>query len=111
MVWPIGQPLGRLHDRALRSQQLWREAAAASGVWLNDCGSVHLAHRHDELAVLEEFAAQSAAAGTDCTLLTAEQTLALAPAANPKSSSRHARRSRNSGRATALAIVGEHICL
>ncbi len=83
MVWPIGQPLGPLHDCALRSQQLWREAAIASGVWLNNCGSVHLAHHHDELAVLEEFAARSAAAGTDRTLLTAEQTLALAPAANP----------------------------
>jgi D-hydroxyproline dehydrogenase subunit beta len=83
MIWPVGQPLGPLHDLALRSQQLWREAASASGLWLNECGSVHLAHHHDELAVLEEFAAQSAADGTERTLLTVEQTLALAPAANP----------------------------
>lgn len=84
MVWPIGQPLGPWHDLALRSQQLWREAASASGIWLNECGSLHLAHHADELGVLEEFAAQSSAAGTDRTMLTAEQALSLAPAANPE---------------------------
>lgn len=59
MIWPIGQPAGELCDLARLSRERWLEAARGAGIWLNPCGSLHLAYRPDELAVLEEFVSQS----------------------------------------------------
>ncbi len=39
MIWPVGQPAGRLRDLALRSRTLWRELAANSGFSCDPCGS------------------------------------------------------------------------
>ncbi len=83
MVWPIGQPAGELHTLAMRSRSLWLQLAPAANVWTNPCGSLHLAHRPDEMAVLEEFATQGRQAGLDISLLSAEQTLQQTSAANP----------------------------
>ncbi|MEB3355367.1 MAG: TIGR03364 family FAD-dependent oxidoreductase [Synechococcales bacterium] len=58
MIWPIGQPNGRLLGRALRSRTIWQEVAPQAGIHLDSCGSLHLAYRADELAVLEEFVAR-----------------------------------------------------
>jgi D-hydroxyproline dehydrogenase subunit beta len=55
MIWPIGQPAGILLDRALKSRQIWTEVAAAAGIAIDPCGSLHLAYRSDEMAVLQEF--------------------------------------------------------
>lgn len=75
MVWPIGQPTGMLHDRAMRSRQIWQEVAAAAGFAIETCGSLHLAYRPDEVAVLEEFMAgrQSDDPVTQRQLLTAAE--------------------------------------
>jgi FAD dependent oxidoreductase TIGR03364 len=83
MVWPIGQPAGELHEIALSSAQRWLRAGAEAGIWVNHCGSIHLAHREDEWAVLQEFEAQSKAAGVRCQLLTASDVIQKSPAANP----------------------------
>jgi FAD dependent oxidoreductase TIGR03364 len=55
MIWPIGQPAGELHAIAMRSRELWLELNALGAVRVQECGSIHLAHRQDELAVHEEF--------------------------------------------------------
>ena len=56
MVWPVGQPAGPLHLRALNTADRWVELRDRAGVWVNPCGSVHLARGPDERAVLREFA-------------------------------------------------------
>lgn len=55
MIWPIGQPAGELYATALRSRELWLELDAFGAVPVEQCGSIHLAHYEDELAVHEEF--------------------------------------------------------
>ncbi len=79
MIWPIGQPAGALYQIAIRSRELWLEAARNAGFWASECGSLHAAFREDELVVLEEFADT---AGSDCTcqLLSASAACDRSPA-------------------------------
>jgi FAD dependent oxidoreductase TIGR03364 len=83
MFWPIGQPPGEQFDVALRSRQRWLDLAARGGIWVEACGSLHLAHRDDELAVLTEFRDALAGSGIECELLTPQQVTQRTPAANP----------------------------
>ncbi len=85
MVWPIGQPVGELFSTAMRSQARWKRLAAEAGVWVNSVGSIHLAHRSDEWAVLQEFAALPRVVDEDrgLRLLTADEIHRHTPAANP----------------------------
>ena len=80
MVWPIGQPAGELHAIAMRSRQSWQELGREGIVEFQECGSIHLAHRDDERAVLEEFCDLEV---QPVTMLTPEEVLACAPLANP----------------------------
>ncbi len=72
LIWPIGQPFGPLQDRALRSREIWLDVAAKAGLWHAPTGSLHLAYRSDELAVLEEFMGLARAFGHGRELLTAD---------------------------------------
>lgn len=83
MIWPIGQPAGALRQTALQSRQRWLNLAKSAGIWVQTCGSIHLAHRDDEMAVLEEFCRQSHADDAECSLLTASEVVSRTPAANP----------------------------
>jgi FAD dependent oxidoreductase TIGR03364 len=80
MLWPIGQPAGELHGRALRSRQAWLELASQAGIWHDPCGSLHLAYRADELALLEEFVGAAPELGYEVALLTPNQVLRKCPA-------------------------------
>ncbi|QDU27913.1 D-amino acid dehydrogenase small subunit [Anatilimnocola aggregata] len=82
MIWPIGQPAGEPHEIALASAARWRQVGEAAGIWVNPCGSVHLAHRDDEWQVLQEFHAQSNSLGFECELLTCDEVLRRTPGAN-----------------------------
>lgn len=55
MVWPIGQPDGKLYERALRSRAIWKEIGETGAFWFDPVGSLHLAYNHDEWTVLEEL--------------------------------------------------------
>lgn len=83
MIWPIGQPPGFARDIALWSRARWLSFANSSGLWVNPCGSIHLAHHDDEFAVLHEFFELPSTSGLGCELLNAQQVLQRAPAANP----------------------------
>lgn len=55
MVWPVGQPDGKLYNRAIRSKQVWKEIADSIGLWYDEVGSLHVAHHADEWDVLQEL--------------------------------------------------------
>jgi FAD dependent oxidoreductase TIGR03364 len=83
MAWPVGQPAGARYATALRSRARWLDARDRGGLWAAECGSLHLAYRADELAVLDEFAALAPANGIDCRLVTAAEAASLSPGVNP----------------------------
>ena len=56
MVWPVGQPSGEKFDLAQQSAACWQELADQNVLQVESCGSIHVAYRPDELAVLEEYA-------------------------------------------------------
>ena len=69
MLWPIGQPFGPRRDLATRSLEIWLDVLAASGLWHEQTGSLHLAYRDDEAQVLREFADLCSANGVSVDLL------------------------------------------
>jgi FAD dependent oxidoreductase TIGR03364 len=69
MLWPIGQPPGPRVELALRSRAVWLDVLAAAGLWHEEVGSLHLAFRPDEAAVLEEFVGLSRGHGYDVALV------------------------------------------
>jgi FAD dependent oxidoreductase TIGR03364 len=83
MVWPVGQPPGWRLALALRSRALWLEVLAASGLWHEPAGSLHLAHRDDEAEVLREFAKEADGLGYSCQMLAPKQVLERSPALRP----------------------------
>jgi FAD dependent oxidoreductase TIGR03364 len=84
MVWPIGQPAGLMHACALRSRAAWLELAARAGIWVQACGSLHLAYAADEWTVLEEFADRARPLGYECQLLEPAATRQRCPAVRPE---------------------------
>lgn len=79
MIWPIGQAAGVPLETAHRSRELWLELGEAAGFTVRRCGSLHLAHREDEWAVLREFAAQEGE-GRSIELIDAHETRERCPA-------------------------------
>jgi len=80
MIWPVGQPAGELLSIALRSRALWQELHAQQAVPVAECGSIHLAHHPDELAVHEEFCSRQS---HPVRMLSAREVESRTPLANP----------------------------
>ena len=81
MVWPIGQPQGELFETAMRSRERWLQLREDAGVWVQECGSLHVARHPDELAVIEEFVGLWEGSQSP-SVLTPEQTLQKSSAVN-----------------------------
>lgn len=81
MVWPIGQPEGKLYERALKSKSIWKESLGTAGLWHEEVGSLHLVYEQDELSLAEELVALRN--DPNITILTPEQTLRKSEAVNP----------------------------
>lgn len=79
MVWPIGQPAGHLRLLAMRSRERWLLLREQAGIWVNECGSLHLLRHEDEVAVCEEFLARESEVST-IGMLTVEQAAEKSPA-------------------------------
>ena len=83
MIWPIGQPAGALFSQAQRSREIWTALGKEAGFFIRETGSLHLAHREDEAAVLGEFARMAPELCVPVELLSPAETLARSPMANP----------------------------
>src|SRR5450432_1725937 len=55
MIWPIGQPAGRLYERAIRTRNCWNEIGLSGRLWFDPVGSLHVAYHPDEWIVLQEL--------------------------------------------------------
>lgn len=73
MVWPIGQPDGKLYNRAMRSRQIWKEIADSIGLWYEEAGSLHVATESDEWQVLQELHHHFSGNGRNTQLLSPDQ--------------------------------------
>jgi D-hydroxyproline dehydrogenase subunit beta len=60
MIWPIGQTAGPNRELALRSREIWLDMLQEAQIWHEVTGSLHLAYKPDEAAVLQEFASREA---------------------------------------------------
>ncbi len=56
MIWPIGQPNGKLYERALLSKAIWKQVCNEAGLWYEEKGSLHLSYNELEQTVIQEFA-------------------------------------------------------
>ncbi len=74
MIWPIGQPSGKMYERAMLSKGIWKSVCNEAGIWCDEVGSLHVAHNELEARVLEEFY-EAAKDDRTCNLFTAEQTV------------------------------------
>jgi FAD dependent oxidoreductase TIGR03364 len=79
LIWPIGQPSGPRHARALRSREVWEQLAREADLFHAPTGSLHLAHQPDEWQVLAEFASGPEAKQQGRILLDAAETTARFP--------------------------------
>jgi FAD dependent oxidoreductase TIGR03364 len=76
MIWPIGQPAGRLHQMALRSREIWRDVLQQANLPHLQTGSLHVTYREDEAAIGQEFAQKAPSLGYECDWLSPQETLA-----------------------------------
>jgi FAD dependent oxidoreductase TIGR03364 len=84
MIWPIGQPHGRLLQLALRSRDRWLEVLDDARLPYRKEGSLHLVYREDEAAVAREFAELAPGLGYQCTWLKSDEVLCRSRAAQPQ---------------------------
>ncbi|HEY8969787.1 MAG TPA: TIGR03364 family FAD-dependent oxidoreductase [Puia sp.] len=80
MIWPIGQPAGKLYHRAIRSREIWSALAPKAGFWSEQPGSLHLAYHADEWQVLQELAEIFHKEGRPVQLLGKEAVMGVSPA-------------------------------
>jgi FAD dependent oxidoreductase TIGR03364 len=51
----VGQPDGKLYNRAVRTKEIWLDYLDSAHIPYNDCGSLHLAYSKEEMDVVEEI--------------------------------------------------------
>lgn len=81
MIWPIGQPVGKMYSRALQSRNIWKEICTEAGIWHDEVGSLHLAYHDDELQVMKEYVELNES-NRPCALLSPAETILKSGAVN-----------------------------
>jgi FAD dependent oxidoreductase TIGR03364 len=84
MIWPIGQPQGKMYERAMASRIIWIDIAEEAGIWYDPVGSIYLARREEEWEVLQEAHAQLLKDRREIRLLSREEALDKSSAILPR---------------------------
>jgi FAD dependent oxidoreductase TIGR03364 len=82
MIWPIGQPSGKLYERAINSRNCWKSIGNSGNLWYDPVGSLHLAYHNEEWQVLQELFDIFSKEGRNIELLNREQVLKISRIAN-----------------------------
>jgi len=82
MIWPIGQPIGKMYDRAIRSRNVWKDLSLKADFWSETAGSLHLAYHPDEWQVLQELYGIFFKEGRSVQLLDRDAVARVSPAAH-----------------------------
>jgi len=82
MIWPVGQPNGKLYERALQSKRIWKDICKEAGLWKDEVGSLHLAYDELEWEILNETA-EAHKHLRPVKTINAKQALNKSPAVNP----------------------------
>lgn len=83
MIWPIGQAIGPMFERAMLSRSIWKTICTEANIWHDEVGSMHLAYQDDELQVMQEYVEANQQL-RDCSLLSPVQAIEKSPAVNFK---------------------------
>ena len=84
MVWPVGQPIGKLYNRAIKSREIWIDLCKTANIWHKKTGSIQLLSNPLELELGKEFLERESFKREGLQLLDKKQTLAALPMANRK---------------------------
>ena len=84
LLWPTGQPGGRMFTLAMQSRELWLELLRESALPHSAMGSLHVACREDEAQVGREFAALAPDLGYRCSWLDRDAAVSRSPALIPE---------------------------
>src|SRR5579872_539900 len=84
MIWPIGQPHGKMHGIAMRSREIWTEVLQEARLPHFPTGSLHVVYRDDEAAVAREFSELAPSLGYHCQWLNASGVLERSQAVRPE---------------------------
>ncbi|HVY75996.1 MAG TPA: TIGR03364 family FAD-dependent oxidoreductase [Puia sp.] len=84
MIWPIGQPQGKLYQRAMRARECWVSIGDHGALWYDPVGSLHVACQPDEWQVLQELYEGFRGEGRCVKLLNRDELLELSPIAHRK---------------------------
>ena len=83
MIWPVGQPDGRLYERALRSKHIWKSILDEADLWYDEVGSLHLAYHPLEWQVMQELA-EIQQSERPVSAISSSKAMQISPAANPE---------------------------
>jgi len=84
MLWPIGQPNGKMYERALVSKSIWKQICHEAGLWYEERGSLHASYNELEQNVIMEFI-EANKNTRPVFLLQAKEALEKSEALNPES--------------------------
>jgi FAD dependent oxidoreductase TIGR03364 len=80
MILPIGQPIGKMYERAVHSRNIWKEISKKASIWNDPVGSLWLAYHEDEWQVLQEAYQIFLQEGRPVELLNKKQVIEKSPA-------------------------------
>lgn len=83
MIWPVGQPDGKLYDRAKRTKEIWLDYLDNAKISYNSCGSLHLAYSNEEMNVVEDIGTFFSNKKRPVSVITADEVLNKYNGINP----------------------------